>query len=252
MLGRQGALRTRTSELRAELARLRAQADALNQEQATYTTYDSRVKQMAGELLDHQAELADYNVLVELMNMDSERALVDSELDQLRHANGNEALLVEKLFLNRKEKENEERRLADTLVDAMSAEVRQRYSALRERSAQLQAAVEATQHQLDLLTARKSHLDTELAASPLKQEAATHYDKLSYMEAKRAELLDEQNARETPEQERERLLKQVKRDNQEMGALERRIHELRAEITKSGEDLEIAENVSFMQGYQGM
>ena len=56
---------------------------------------------------DHQAELADYNVLVELMNMDSERALVDSELDQLRHANGNEALLVEKLFLNRKEKENE-------------------------------------------------------------------------------------------------------------------------------------------------
>ena len=51
MLGRQGALRTRTSELRAELGRLRAQADALNQEQATYTTYDSRVKQMAGELL---------------------------------------------------------------------------------------------------------------------------------------------------------------------------------------------------------
>lgn len=45
--------------------------------------------------------------------------------------------------------------------------------------------------------------------SQLKQEAATHYDKLSYLETKKMELLDEKNSRETPEQERERLLKQV-------------------------------------------
>ena len=56
---------------------------------------------------DHQAELADYNVLVELMNMDSDRSLVDGEFEELKHTNGKEALLVEKLFLNRKEKENE-------------------------------------------------------------------------------------------------------------------------------------------------
>ena len=37
---------------------------------------------------------------------------------------------------------------------------------------------------------------------------------------------------------------QVKGDNQEMGTLERRIHELKAEINKATEDLEIAENVS--------
>ena len=47
----QGLLRTKTSELRSEVTKLRRQADSLNQEQATYTTYDTRVKQMAGELL---------------------------------------------------------------------------------------------------------------------------------------------------------------------------------------------------------
>ena len=51
--------------------------------------------------------MADYNVLVELMNMDSDRSLVDREFEELKHGNGKEALLVEKLFLNRKEKENE-------------------------------------------------------------------------------------------------------------------------------------------------
>ena len=40
------------------------------------------------------------------------------------------------------------------------------------------------------------------------------------------------------------LHSQVKGDNQEMGTLERRIHELKAEIAKSSEDLEITENVS--------
>ena len=39
--------------------------------------------------------------------------------------------------------------------------------------------------------------------------------------------------------------RQVKGDNQEMGTLERRIHELKAEINKATEDLDIAENVSF-------
>ena len=54
-----------------------------------------------------------------------------------------------------------------------------------------------------------------MASSPysfpqLKQEAATQYDKLSYLETKKSELLEEKNSRETPEQERERLLKQVR------------------------------------------
>ena len=56
---------------------------------------------------EHQAELADYNVLVELMNMDSDRSVVDGEFEELKHSNGKEALLVEKLFLSRKEKEND-------------------------------------------------------------------------------------------------------------------------------------------------
>ena len=62
----------------------------------------------------------------------------------------------------------QERRLADTLVDSMPDDVRERYWALRERNVQLQTAIEAGQQQVDTLSSRKNELDAELAASPVR------------------------------------------------------------------------------------
>ena len=54
----------------------------------------------------------------------------------------------------------------------MPDEVRQRYWSLRERNVQLQSAIEAGQQQVDALAARKSELDADLAASPVRPAAA--------------------------------------------------------------------------------
>jgi hypothetical protein len=53
-------------------------------------------------------------------------------------------------------------------------------------------------------------LEDEVAISALKREALTLYDNLRDLEQKRDELVDEENNRGTPAQERERLLSQVK------------------------------------------
>ena len=47
------------------------------------------------------------------------------------------------------------------------------------------------------------------------------YEQLHELEEKRDQLLEEQQSRGTPQQEREKLLKQVKEDNQEIASMER-------------------------------
>ena len=96
--------------------------------------------------------------------------------------------------------------------------------------------MEQKEKELDSLTSKAKMLEEEVATSDLKQRACKHciyevktyllfyevqlHQQLAEVTAKRDEWkLKEQ---ETPEQERERLLKQVKRDNQEIASLEKR------------------------------
>ena len=61
----------------------------------------------------------------------------------------------------------------------------------------------------------------ELSVSPVKQEAVRLYEQLHELEEKRDQLLEETQSRGTPQQEREKLLKQVKEDNSEMASMEK-------------------------------
>merc|ERR1712048_918634 len=65
-----------------------------------------------------------------------------------------------------------------------------------------------------------------------KQEAVSLYEKITELEEKRSSLIDEMRKKETPAEERERLLKQVKEDNQEIARMENRIKDVREKIEK--------------------
>ncbi len=47
------------------------------------------------------------------------------------------------------------------------------------------------------------------------------YEQLHELEEKRDQLLEEQQSRGTPQEEREKLLRQVKEDNQEIASMDR-------------------------------
>jgi myosin heavy subunit len=86
--------------------------------------------------------------------------------------------------------------------------------------------LEKMNQELDSLNSRKAMLEDEVAISALKREALTLYDNLRDLEQKRDELVDEENNRGTPAQERERLLSQVKEDNAEIATMEQQITEI--------------------------
>ena len=85
-----GVLRSKMGELQTEINRLRQETAAATDEQSTFLAYDKRVKELAGELTEAQGVLADYNLLVDKLNTDSERSEVTGEVADLKVQNESE------------------------------------------------------------------------------------------------------------------------------------------------------------------
>lgn len=235
-----GLLRTKMSELQSEIGKISREVEAANEEQSTFLAYDKRVKELAAELTESQGVLADYNLLVDKLNTDTDRADVEAEAAELRAANDAESKEVETLFAEKQEREKyvhqleleigQERNMADNLVSAMQPDLRDRYLQLKNQNMQFQTDLERMNQELDALNSRKGALEDELAMSQVKKEAVVLYDQLREVEDKRDQLVEEEKLRGTPAQERERLLQQVKDDNAEISTMERQITEMTERI----------------------
>ncbi|XP_067002650.1 intraflagellar transport protein 74 homolog isoform X2 [Anabrus simplex] len=247
----EGLLQTKIRELGGEIGRLSKDIENLTREQSTYLVYDKRVKEMAAELTETQGQLADYNLVVDKLNTDTEKAEIDAECQELKNRNNEEASQIDQLFAQRQQKEEiikqlemeieQERHMAQNLLEAMSPPLKERYSDLQHTSTQLQQQMEVLQQQLDSLTARKNSLEDQISVSQIKQEAVRLHHKLLDAEDKRAALIAEEKTRATPAQEREQLFQRVKEDNAEMATMDRQIAELKESIRKKQEELEQTE-----------
>uniref|UniRef100_A0A2C9LAM1 Intraflagellar transport protein 74 homolog n=1 Tax=Biomphalaria glabrata TaxID=6526 RepID=A0A2C9LAM1_BIOGL len=79
---------------------------------------------------------------------------------------------------------------------------------------------------------------SELSLSHVKQEAVRLYDQIHEFEVKRDALIEEAKTRGSPAEEREKLLKQVKEDNQEIASMERQTREIQEKIDQMLEDIQ--------------
>ncbi len=191
-------------------------------------------------LPESQGVLADYNLLVDKLNTDTDRAEVEDEAKELRLQNDAEAKEVEALFAEKQEREvmiaqlereiDQERNMADNLVSAMQPELRERYLQLKNQNLQYQGDLERMNQELDAMNTRRAALEDELAMSALKREAVGLYAQLREAEDKRDQMAEEERQRGTPAQERERLLQQVKDDNAEISTMERQIAEMQERV----------------------
>ena len=237
-----GVLRSKMSELTSEISQMRSQINAATEEQSTFLAYDKRVKETAAELTELQSKLADYNLLVDKMNTDTEVILIQQEAQELSSQNETDSKEVDALFeekqnrvsnIQRLEQELEqEGHMADNLVSAMKPKLRDRYIELKNQNNEYQVALEKMNQELDSLNARKTMLEDEVAISALKREALSIYENLRDLEQRRDELMDEESNRGTPAQERERLLAQVKDDNAEIAIMEQQISELTDQMSR--------------------
>ncbi|XP_078252966.1 intraflagellar transport protein 74 homolog [Rhinoraja longicauda] len=242
-----GLLRAKISELTTEVSKLQKEIDTFNQENSVYLSYEKRAEALAIEIKDLQGQLADYNMLVDKLNTNTEMEEVMNDYNMLRAQNDREAQNMDVIFTERREKEDliriidaeidQEKQAADTIIKNMTEDKQAKYMKMKATNEHLLQELDSRQHDLDVLNTRKESLEAEISHSQLKQEAVVLYEKLHELESHRNQMIAENKSVESPQEERERLLKQVKEDNQEIASMERQLTEMREKVNQVTEEI---------------
>ncbi|XP_072215325.1 intraflagellar transport protein 74 homolog [Excalfactoria chinensis] len=232
-----GLLRSKTSELTSEINKLQEEIKMYKQEKSAYLSYERRAEALAGEIKEWQGQLEDYNMVVDLLNTNTDIAEVIRDYNLLKVQNDREAQSVDKIFTERQAIEKliqaveedieREKVAADDIIKGMTEENQIKYMEMKAANEKLSQELFAQQQDLDALSIKEASLRAEIARSPVKLEAVQLYEKLSELEERRNQMIAEEENMESPQEERERLLKQVKEDNQEIASMERQLAEVR-------------------------
>ncbi|KAG8455119.1 hypothetical protein GDO86_001363 [Hymenochirus boettgeri] len=242
-----GLLRNKVNELSTEMTKLKKEIDTNNQENSVYLSYEKRAESLALEIKEHQGQLADYNMLVDKLNTNTDMEEVLNDYSMLKSHNDREAQSIDIIFTERQSKEQLiqnvekdielEKQAADGIIKNMSEEKQALYLEMKARNEQLLKELDIQQQELDSLNAKKESLEAEIAHSQIKQEALQMYEKLHELESRRDQTIADNKNMGSPQEEREKLLKQVKEDNQEIASMERQLTDIKEKAKQLSEEL---------------
>uniref|UniRef100_A0A3P8VCZ6 Intraflagellar transport 74 n=1 Tax=Cynoglossus semilaevis TaxID=244447 RepID=A0A3P8VCZ6_CYNSE len=247
-----GLLRSKITELTTETSKMHKEIDNYNQENSVYLSYEKRAEGMAAEIKDLQGQLADYNMLVDKLNTNTEMEEMINDYNILKAQNNREAESIDRIFTERREREEavraieeeirRERQVADEVVQSMPAAKQEKYFTMASTNEEMLQELSALQEELDVLMTKKEDYEAELAHSQLKQEVVRLYETLSTQEAKRDAMEAEQKNLGSPQEEREKLFKQVSITTQTkkggfLESFEETSAQLQEKMTHSQEDI---------------
>ncbi|NXU16248.1 IFT74 protein, partial [Pardalotus punctatus] len=237
-----GLLRSKINELTMEINKLQEEVEMYKQEKSVYLSYEKRAEALAGEIKDFQGQLGDYNMVVDILNTSTDMTEVIRDYNMLKVQNDRDAQHMDKIFTERQATEKliqaveedieHEKVVADDIMKDMSQENQAKYMEMKAANEKLSQELVAQQQELDALNVKEESLRAEIAHSGLKQEAVLLYEKLHELKERRDQMIAEDKNMESPQEERERLLKQarkenVKDDSQKIASMERQLAEVK-------------------------
>ncbi|NXB07284.1 IFT74 protein, partial [Cnemophilus loriae] len=238
-----GVLRSKTNELTIEINKLQEEVEMYKQEKAVYLSYEKRAEALAGEIKDLQGQLADYNMVVDILTTGTDIAEVVRDYNMLKVQNDRDAQGIDKIFTERQATEKliqaveedieHEKVVVDDIMKDMSQENQAKYMEMKAANEKLSQELVIQQQELDALNVKEESLRADIAHSGVKQEAVQLYEKLHELQELRDQMIAEDKNMESPEEERERLLKQarienvVKDDSQKIASMERQLAEVK-------------------------
>ncbi|KAH8856838.1 Intraflagellar transport protein 74 like [Schistosoma japonicum] len=226
-----GLLRGKIDEINSEIGTITRQLTEKEEEDASFVQYEQMAEKLAYEIKELQGELQDYNTLVDKATLGDNITSIEMDLEDVQAANQRAEQNLEILFEDSQRRElslkscelelQEEQQLSEKVIQEMSGKERERYFKLKDLNAHLLNQLSEGQVELEELKVRKAELEEELSTSAIKQEAVRLFSQLHEVQNRRDQLLSEENSEEDPQKERQRLLQQVKNDNQEIAAIEK-------------------------------
>ncbi|KAK9975469.1 hypothetical protein ABG768_023508 [Culter alburnus] len=186
-------------------------------------------------------------MLVDKLNTNTEMDEVINDIIMLKAQNDREAQSMDVIFTERREKEDmiraveedivQEKQAAQDIIKKMSADKQAKYTEMKATNEELLQELYSHQEELDALMSRKETFEADLLHSQAKQEAVMLHEKLLELENRRDAMLAEDRNMGSPQEERERLFKQVKENNQEIASMERQLSEIREKISHLTEEM---------------
>ncbi|KAL6259250.1 hypothetical protein P5V15_009169 [Pogonomyrmex californicus] len=244
----EGLLQLKIRELTQEIGTIMKDIEMQNKEKATFLHYDKRAKSLAAELTTLQAELADYNLVVDKMTLDVSKEEIEQETKELALMNERRMAEVERMFEQRKQMEQKlhkmekdienEKKRTERIIENMDPHTKEKYDDLFRQKMELQEQAQQIQRELDQLSKEQAHLEEQIALSQLKQEAVKLQVRIIEAEEKRDKLQEEERKRLSPEDEKEQLLQKIKRDNIDIAATEAQIAEKEKKMMELEQELE--------------
>ncbi|KAM6106205.1 LOW QUALITY PROTEIN: intraflagellar transport protein 74 homolog [Pterocles gutturalis] len=232
-----GQLRSKTNEITTEINKLQEEVEMYKQEKSVYLSCEKRAEALAGEIKELQGQLADYNMVVDILNTNTDMAEVIRDYNMLKVQNDRDTQTVDKVFKERQatekliqeveERIEREKVVADDIIKDMSQENQAKYMEMKAANEKLSQELVVQQQELDALNVKEEALRAEIAHSQVREKAVQLYEKLHELEERRDHMIAEDKNMESPEEERKRLLKQVKNDSQEIASMERQLTEVK-------------------------
>ncbi|KAJ3040027.1 Intraflagellar transport protein 74 [Rhizophlyctis rosea] len=242
-------LRQRINLISAEISRLNSEYENIIKENANVASFEKRADNISAELRDLQGQLGDYNTLVDKLHTDADLEDIERHYSQLKAQNAVESSVLDDVFLERQQREasvketqkqiEQERKRAEALINQLDPERRVKYEELKVQNARFVLDVTRLHGELEEHTKKATALQEELRQVPIKQRALGLHEKVAELRSRKRELEEAITAidGEAGPQEKARLLAQVKEDNQETSAMERKITESEDQLHRMREEI---------------
>lgn len=194
-----------------------------------------------------QSQLTEMNIALDGHSSGQSRQQMQNESVAYRERNESLQSQLEKLFMESQAKEAQnnameleierERNKVNEMVHNLSADDQLKYRELRDLSEQLKVRNVELQNQITAASKQRERMNGILSTSQLRVDAVRLNLLYQELAEKKAVYVEEQKNKLTPGQEREKLISEVRTNNQAMISLNRQIKLLEEQVAEKKETL---------------
>ncbi|KAJ9472728.1 Intraflagellar transport protein 74 [Diplonema papillatum] len=235
-----GQLRSKNSELSAELARLREEEQRLNKNAGQMNAIGGKLKALESDVQKLKGDLSDLNYAVEKSAGGVNMEKINDEAAELKEMAKHQKAQIDFKFMER-QKAEEKHKLVSMQVAELTTKLetkfaeephkRSEYYRLREESANMASAVYMKEKDLAMLNQKYDSLHLQMKADPQKALQFQQQERLFKLEQEAQSL--ENEFKGDLEAEKKQLLAQVKADVNAIDTIQAGIRESKLELDEA-------------------
>uniref|UniRef100_A0A182QQ25 Uncharacterized protein n=1 Tax=Anopheles farauti TaxID=69004 RepID=A0A182QQ25_9DIPT len=240
-------LQSKIQEITQETNKLLKEKKFLDRERSARKLYEKRVKEAAKELTILQSNLTSMNLALDNCTSGMTRQHLLNETVALRERNEHIQEQLELIFKQRQLKDNDNRVLeietekeknkVIEMINSLPEEDQHKYREYQALSENLRKQNAIYHTQISEMEKQKERLNTMIMNSQSRSEAHRLKSKLKELLNKRNALREEENNRLSPAQEREKLINDVRSNNQALASIGKQLKIVEDQLNEKKEIL---------------